>query len=132
MYMVAPDAHNADKGVMAVILVWLLLPVLAFGIEFMVIKRVGVLSFAKIAGALYALLGLIAGAVIAAFALLGSAIGAASSHSAQPLFGALFGVGAILIFPVLYGVIGFFGGLIGSALYNLLAGLIGGIEVELQ
>ena len=62
MYMVAPDAHNADKGVMAVILVWLLLPVLAFGIEFMVIKRVG--SGWVLAGVVLVLLLLMSVAII--------------------------------------------------------------------
>ena len=46
-------------------------------------------------------------------------------------FGALFGVGAIIFFPVLYGVLGFIGSLIVAAIYNVLASAVGGVEVEL-
>ena len=45
-------------------------------------------------------------------------------------FGATLGVGAVVLFPILYGVIGFLGGLLTAALYNLVAGITGGIEFE--
>jgi hypothetical protein len=47
-------------------------------------------------------------------------------------FGALFGVGAVIMFPILYGAFAFVASLISAALYNLLASWVGGIEVELQ
>jgi hypothetical protein len=47
-------------------------------------------------------------------------------------FAAMFGVGAIIILPLFYGVIGLIGGAIGAALYNLFAGLFGGIELETE
>ena len=34
--------------------------------------------------------------------------------------------------PIMYGVFGVVGGAIGAALYNLVAGWVGGIEVELD
>ena len=34
--------------------------------------------------------------------------------------------------PVLYAVFGLIGGAIGAALYNLVAGWVGGLEVELE
>ncbi len=37
-----------------------------------------------------------------------------------------------LIFPILYGVIGYVAVAIGCALYNLIAGLAGGVEAELE
>lgn len=98
----------------------------------MVLRRVGVVSCAKISGGLYALLGLIAGCFFALFSLVGSAIGAVASKSGGPLIGMIFGVGAIIFFPILYGALGFIVGLISSALYNLLAGWFGGIEMEIE
>jgi hypothetical protein len=101
----------------------------------MVIRRFGVLSVAKIWGALYALIGLIAGAIIALISLAGGFASLAAQENgggAGAFMGAFFGVGAIIALPIFYGVFGFVGGLIGSALYNWLAGMVGGIEVELQ
>jgi hypothetical protein len=50
-------------------------------------------------------------------------------------FGALsmmFGVGAIVFLPLFYGVLGLIAGAIGAALYNLFAGIFGGIELETE
>jgi len=95
------------------------------------ITRVSPVSVAKVAFVLYAIIGLIGGLFFAAFSLLGAAIGAAQ-HDASPLFGALFGVGAVLFFPILYGCLGALVGLIMSAFYNLVAGFVGGIELTLE
>ncbi|MFM8912259.1 MAG: hypothetical protein ACKOE6_04970 [Flammeovirgaceae bacterium] len=43
-----------------------------------------------------------------------------------------FGFLSIIIFPILYGGIGFVAGLIGAAIYNLIAGWVGGIKIELK
>jgi len=43
----------------------------------------------------------------------------------------LFGIGAIVIVPIFYGAIGFIGGIISAAIYNLIGSTIGGIEVEI-
>lgn len=93
-----------------------------------VIRRIGVLSMAKMMGVLYALLGLIIGAFVSLIALVGSALGSSSSQSG--MIGAVVGIAAIIVFPILYGIIGFLGGLITAWLYNLVAGMIGGIELE--
>jgi hypothetical protein len=41
-------------------------------------------------------------------------------------------VGAIVIAPVFYGVLGAIGGLIMAFLYNIVARMAGGIEVQLE
>jgi hypothetical protein len=100
----------------------------------MVIRRVGVLSVAKVAGVLYAALGLIIGTIFALFAVLGSAAlqSAAAEEEIPAIFGALFGVGAIIFFPILYGILGFvFIGIL-AALYNFVAGLVGGVVIDVQ
>jgi len=43
-----------------------------------------------------------------------------------------FGVGVALALPILYGVCGFIFTAIGCALYNWVAGMVGGIEVQLD
>ncbi|HUL74063.1 MAG TPA: hypothetical protein VLT86_13235 [Vicinamibacterales bacterium] len=97
----------------------------------MVIKRVNPLSAAKVGGVLYALLGLVIGAVVSLVAVAFSgAMAAASDQAGGSMFGMLFGAGAIIILPICYGVIGFIGTLISAALYNLAARFAGGIEVE--
>ena len=97
----------------------------------MVLRRVGVWSAARMSCALYATIGLIAGVIFALVSMLGL-LGAAPGDSDMPaFFGAIFGVGAIVILPIMYGVIGIISGAIGAAIYNLVAGIAGGLELEL-
>ena len=106
----------------------------------MVIKRVGPLSCAKIAGTVYAIMGLIVGGIVSLVALAGGLIsssragagGLASSSGIGAGAGAMLGVGAIVLFPILYGCMGFIATLIGAWLYNVVAGLVGGIEMDLE
>jgi hypothetical protein len=44
------------------------------------------------------------------------------------------GIGIFMIIgiPLLYGFLGFLGGLIGAALYNFVAKRIGGLEIEIE
>jgi hypothetical protein len=98
------------------------------GASSMVLKRVGVLSVGKIMGAIYAVIGLLAGGLLALFGILGASLG--GSQGALP--GAGLGLAAIVLCPLIYGVLGFIGGLIVAALYNVLAGVMGGIELDLQ
>lgn len=98
----------------------------------MYIKRVGVVSLAKILGILYGGLGLIFGAIFALISLSGGALGAAAGEELGIAgLGVLFGIGAIVFLPIFYGVIGFIGGLISGSLFNLAANLAGGLQVEI-
>ena len=91
----------------------------------MIVKQVGVLSLAKVLGTLYALLGLIVGAFMSLIAIVG---GMGQNRGAE---GVIFGIGAVIILPLMYGFGGLIGGLITGALYNVVAGIVGGIELEL-
>jgi hypothetical protein len=97
----------------------------------MVLRRIGPLSAAKLASALYALAGIILGCAFALISLIGSGMAAAQREEGA-IFGALFGVGAIVFLPLFYGALGFVGTLIAAGLYNWLAGLIGGVELDLE
>lgn len=98
----------------------------------MVLKRVGVLSCGKIMGFLYAGIGLIAGGIFALVSLVGGVAGLAADEGGGAIFALFFGVGAVIFLPVFYGVMGFISGVVSAFLYNLVAGWIGGIELEFE
>ncbi|HEX8618169.1 MAG TPA: hypothetical protein VF911_11340 [Thermoanaerobaculia bacterium] len=97
----------------------------------MVIRRFGPLSFAKISGVLYALMGLIFGAIISAVSIVGGVFGAAQ-QGGDALAGMMFGAAAVVVLPIFYGVLGFVMSLIGAALYNVVAGFVGGIQMDVE
>ncbi len=96
----------------------------------MIIRRVGPLSFAKLMGALYVLMGLFFGAIVSLISIVGGAL--IPRDEAGGMTGALFGVAAIVVLPIFYGVLGFVFSLIGAALYNAVASGVGGIELHVQ
>jgi hypothetical protein len=97
----------------------------------MVLRSIGVLSAGKVMGITYALLGLIPGVIIALAAMAGVAGNAnQGDHSALPFLG--MGAFAVVFIPLLYGIGGFIGGIICAAVYNLVAGVVGGLELEFE
>ena len=103
----------------------------------MAIRRFNVFSVAKIQGFLAFVIGLLIGVIYGfAFMIFGAAI---SSLAPQGDSQAMGGVGAIVIglvimiaVPILYGILGFIGGAIGALVYNLAAGVVGGLKFELE
>ena len=103
----------------------------------MTIRRFSVFSVAKIQGFLGFVIGLLIGVVYGlVFMIFGAAI---SSLAPQADSQAMGGVGAIVIgliimiaVPVFYGILGFMGGAIGALVYNLAAGVVGGLKFELE
>jgi hypothetical protein len=93
----------------------------------MTITRVGPLSVAKVAGLLYVIMGLVFGAFVSLAAMVGAF---AANEGASGGFGALFGVGAIVLLPIFYGCLGFVMTLIMAALFNVATGIVGGVEVD--
>ena len=83
------------------------------------IKRFSIGQSAKFMGVLYLLLGLL---FVTLFLLL-----EAFAPEGTAGFGTMFAI----MMPVMYAVIGLVSGLVGAALYNLVAGWVGGIEVEI-
>jgi hypothetical protein len=100
----------------------------------MVIKRVGPLSCARIAGTLYAIIGLILGAIVSLISMAGGLASAAESIGGfrGPAIGAFMGTASIVLFPIFYGLMGFLTTLLGAWLYNMLAGTVGGIQVDVE
>jgi hypothetical protein len=95
----------------------------------MVIKRFQPLSVGKVAGLLYGAMGLVVGVIVS----LAATIGGLAGHDAfGALAGGLVGIGAIVLLPILYGGLGFVVAIIAAWLYNLAAGFVGGIEIDVQ
>jgi hypothetical protein len=92
-----------------------------------IVKSVGVMSVAKIMGLLYGCMGVI----FIPFFLLVGLVGTLTGQDKMPFAGVL-GIAFAIVMPILYGAMGFIMGAIGALLYNLLAKLIGGFELELD
>lgn len=95
----------------------------------MIVKRVGVASVAKIYGAITATFGLLFGLMFALASLIGAGF---ADSGPEALIGPIFGVGAIITLPIIYGVMGLIGGAIGALLYNAFAALVGGVELDVE
>ena len=99
----------------------------------MVIRRIGVGSAAKIAGVLYAVIGLIVGCMLAIFSLFAAGMGRGGDDEIPAwIFGPIFGVGALIFAPIFYGVIGIVVGTVVAAVYNLASGIIGGLQIDVE
>jgi hypothetical protein len=83
------------------------------------IRRFGVGQTAKVVGALYALMGLVFVPIVLVVSMI---------SPDRPGVGP----GFALALPIIYGVLGFIFTAIGCAIYNFVAGLVGGVEVELD
>jgi hypothetical protein len=94
-----------------------------------VIKKLDVLSVAKIGGVFGIIIGFIAGLFIALFA---GIFGAMGSMTGLPGAGFAAGAGflAIIIVPIFYGIFMFIWGAIIAFLYNIIASRTGGIVFE--
>ena len=96
------------------------------------VRKIGVFSVAKIQGAIMFCIALV---IIVPIVLLGTMFGALSSMGEHNPFGAMGAIGGValaVLLPVLYGCAGFVAGAISAFVYNLVAGWVGGIEVELD
>lgn len=82
------------------------------------VRGFGLLSSAKLAFAIYGLLGILLGLPLAL-------LGAMQAEDTA------YGLGAALAVPVIYALLGGISGLVSAFFYNLAAGLVGGLEIEI-
>lgn len=93
----------------------------------MIIKRIDVLSAAKIAGVIAAAIGLFAGIFMFLF---GGLFGSMMGKESDGMFAVVGNITGIVLLPILYGIFGSVGGAIQAFIYNLAARIIGGIRIE--
>jgi hypothetical protein len=98
----------------------------------MVLKSVGVLSAGKVLGTMSAFLGLLIGGVMALLSVAGVAIHAQAQRGGPAIPAIFVGVAAVIFFPIFYGFFGFLSGVIYAALYNMIAAIVGGIELNFE
>ena len=97
----------------------------------MIIKRIGPISCARIFGTLYAIIGFFIGALFSLLALIGSSASQTTIGNRGVVTAAV-GVASVIVFPLIYGAIGFVSTLVVAWLYNLLAAFVGGIRIDVQ
>ncbi len=89
------------------------------------IRRIDPFSAAKVAAILYGIMGL----VFIPFVLVLRSL--VPAEAAEAGFAPGFGMGFAIVLPVIYACVGFVFTFIGAALYNVVAGWVGGLEIEL-
>jgi hypothetical protein len=94
-----------------------------------VIKRIGPGSAFKVGLVVYGILGLVAGVFCSLIALAGAPF-ARQAHF--PMGPAWLGLFAVIICPIVYGIVGAIATLVSVLIYNLAAGWVGGLEVEIS
>ena len=99
--------------------------------EIMIIRKFGVLSVAKVSGILYTIIGFVVGLLFSFISLVASNFGSCMDSSGIA-FGALFGIGSVIFFPIFYGLLGFVSGAFMAWMYNIIVGWIGGVEIEFE
>ncbi|MBD2259933.1 hypothetical protein [Pseudanabaena sp. FACHB-2040] len=90
------------------------------------LTKIDPFSLGKLQAAVLAAAGLLFGLIF------GFSLFLSSVTEGQAVGGLLFAIAAVLAFPLVYGVLGFLSGYVGSLIYNLAAGSIGGIRLAVQ
>ena len=88
------------------------------GVRMTTVRRVGVMSVGKIGLVTYGLIAGLFGVVVALVTLFTT--------------GPLEALGWLIGIPIGYGVLGFIGGILSAWIYNLVAGWVGGMKIELS
>jgi hypothetical protein len=102
----------------------------------MTIRRFGVFSVAKMYGLLMFVFGVIIGVIYGlVFIIMGAsmaAIAPGADATAGGVSTVVIGIIMMIGIPIMYGIMGFIGGAIGALIYNAMAGIIGGVQFELE
>jgi hypothetical protein len=98
------------------------------GAHMTIIKRIAPASAFKVGLVVYGFLGLILGACCTVIAIV-EIFFMREAH--LPIFGRFVGLFAVIVCPILYGIIGGVGAAIAALIYNLAAGWVGGLEVNI-
>ena len=100
------------------------------------IRKLGVLSVAKIEAAILFVLSLLIsipyGLILIIYGLVGGSAVGNSAGLAIGAGGVVIGLLIMVGLPIMYSIMGFVGGAIAALLYNLFSNWVGGIEIEVE
>jgi hypothetical protein len=98
------------------------------------IRKLGILSVAKIYGAILLVMSLLISIPYGLFIMFfGGMMMSAGGRGGLAAGGSIvIGLLVMVGLPIMYGAIGFVSGALGALLYNLFAGMVGGIEIEVE
>lgn len=100
------------------------------------INKFGIFSVAKMYSLIMFVVSLLIaipyGLIIIALSLMGSSSMRSDEAWMVGGGGIVAGIAIMIILPIIYAIIGFIAGAIGAILYNIFAGIIGGIEIEVD
>ena len=100
------------------------------------IKKLGVLSVAKMYAAMAFVISLLIaipyGLFIIIFSLMGASAARGDAGLAMGGFGIVGGIAVMILLPIFYTLMAFIGGAIGALIYNIFASFVGGIEIEIE
>jgi hypothetical protein len=92
-----------------------------------ILKHISPASAFKVGAIAYGVLGFLLGALCTAVAVAGVHV----AHHGPMLIASRVGVFAIMLCPIIYGIMGGIAAAIAALIYNLAATWVGGIEVEI-
>ena len=92
-----------------------------------ILRRITPGSAFKVGLVVYGLVGLILGVICSAIALVGAQF---APHAQFPIAGRV-GMFAIILCPIIYGLIGGIGAAIAACFYNLASRWVGGLDVDI-
>ncbi len=103
------------------------------------IRKMGILSVAKIYALMMLVMSLLIsipyGLIIIVFSLIGG-VGAGSKDGLAGLAvgggGVVMGLIIMIGLPIFYCLIGFIAGILSAVVYNIFAGIVGGVEIEVE
>jgi hypothetical protein len=100
------------------------------------IKKLGVLSVAKMYSAMAFVISLLIaipyGLIIIIYSLIGGSAVGGNAGLAVGGGGIVFGILIMIGLPIMYTIMAFIGGALGALIYNLFANFVGGIEIEVE
>ena len=100
------------------------------------IRKLGVLSVAKMYAAILLILSLLIsipyGLIIIIYGLFGASLVGGNAALAVGGGGIVVGILVMIGIPIMYSMVGFVGGALGALLYNVFSNFVGGIEIEVE
>lgn len=100
------------------------------------INKLGIISVAKMYAAMAFVISLLIAIPYGLFVIIISLVGASGAEGEAAFAlgggGAIVGLLVMIVLPLIYALMGFIGGLIAALIYNIFAGLVGGIEIEVE